>query len=271
MTESEVPAPVLALLARFVEERTGLHHAEADRELFAQKLQEHAAERGFESVLELYYELRYGDADGTGLSAMIDALVVGETYFFREQRGLEVWLEPLIARASAGERLRIWSAACATGEEPISIAVLLARAGVLDAFEIVASDISARALERARRGEYGRRAHRAIPAGAPPWITIEGERAIVDPALRARIEWRRVNLAAAEEVAALGTFDAVVCRNVLIYFDDSTARRVTAGLGGALRRGGELLIGASESLLRLGTLFTCVERGGVFLYRVEEG
>lgn len=262
-----VPVQVTTLLARFVEERTGLHHPDGDRAIFAQKLADHAAERGFESVLELYYELRYGDPDGTGLSALIDALVVGETYFFREQRGLEVWLEPLIARARAGERVRIWSAACATGEEPVSIAILLAREGVLDRAEIVATDLSSRALDRARRGQYGRRAHRAIPGGAPPWITIRGDQAVVDEALRARIEWKRVNLADPESVAALGTFDAITCRNVLIYFDDTTVKRVVTSLGQALRSGGELLIGASESLLRFGSLFECTERGGVFLYR----
>lgn len=265
MTDA-VPVQVLALLARFVEERTGLHHAESDRTIFAQKLQDHAADRGFDSVLELYYDLRYGDPDGSGMSALIDALVVGETYFFREQRGLEVWLEPLIERVRAGERVRVWSAACATGEEPVSIAVLLARAGVLDSVEIVATDISARSLDRARRGQYGRRAHRAIPEGAPPWITVENEHASVDESIRDRIQWRRVNLSEPEEVAALGTFDGVACRNVLIYFDDATVRRVVSSLGNALRSGGELLIGASESLLRFGSLFTCIERGGVFLY-----
>jgi chemotaxis protein methyltransferase CheR len=268
MTE-HVPVQVLTLMARFVEERTGLHYSEKDRELFAHKLEDHAADRGFDSVLELYYSLRYDDPDGAGLDALIDALVVGETYFFREQRGLEVWLEPLVARARRGERLRIWSAACATGEEPVSIAVMLAREGVLEQFEIVASDISPRAIERAKRGEYGRRAHRAIPAGAPPWISTEAERAHVDESLRARIDWRRLSLADPEAVRAVGTFDGIACRNVLIYFDDATVVRVVSSLGAALRAGGELLIGASESLLRYGSLFRCIERGGVFLYAAE--
>lgn len=264
-----VPPQVLTLLARFVEERTGLHHAERDRELFAQKLDDHANERGFESVLELYYDLRYEDPDGSHLDALVDALVVGETYFFREQRGLEAWLEPVVQKAKRGERQRIWSAACATGEETISIAVLLARAGVLASVDIVATDISLRALDRARRGDYGRRALRAIPGGAEPWIRVAADRAVVDPGLLGKIDWRRVNLVDPSAVAALGPFDAIACRNVLIYFDDAVVRKVVASLGSALRPGGELLIGASESLLRFGSLFTCVERSGAFLYRLE--
>jgi chemotaxis protein methyltransferase CheR len=266
---SDTPAQVLTLVARFVEERSGLHTSEQDRYLFEQKLVDHALERGFQSVLELYYALRYDDPDGSGFDALIDALVVGETYFFREQHGLEVWLAPLIAAAGSGRRVRIWSAACATGEEPISIAVLLARAGVLDAVELVASDISLGALDRARRGQYGRRAHRAIPEGAPPWIRVDGERAIVDESLRRRIDWRRINLFDPSSVASLGRFDAIACRNVLIYFDDGTVRKVVTSLGAALHSGGELLIGASESLMRFGSLFSCVERSGVFVYRME--
>ena len=264
-----VPPQVLTLFARFVEEKTGLHHSERDRELFAQKLADHASERGFESVLELYYDLRYEDPDGRQLDALVDALVVGETYFFREQRGLEAWLEPVIAKAKRGERARVWSAACATGEETVSIAILLDRAGVLDSVDLVATDISPRALDRARRGDYGRRALRAIPDGAPPWIRVASDRAVVDAALREKIDWRRLNLADGEAVAALGSFDAIACRNVLIYFDDAVVRKVVTSLGKALRPGGELLIGASESLLRFGSLFHCIERNGAFLYRLE--
>lgn len=264
-----VPAPVLTLLERFVEERTGLHYPHHDRQLFAQKLADHAADCGFESVTELYYALRYDDVDGRGMDALIEALVVGETYFFRERAGLEAWLAPVIAKAARGERPRIWSAACATGEEPISIAVILARAGVLERVELVASDLSARALERARRGEHGRRSLRAIPQGVPPWIVARDERAIVDERLRARIDWRRVNLADPDAISALGRFDAIACRNVLIYFEDERIARVVQCLAAALVPGGELLIGASESLLRFGTLLRCVERDGVFLYRAE--
>ncbi|AKF07358.1 CheR family methyltransferase [Sandaracinus amylolyticus] len=262
------PQQILTVLARLVEERTGLHYSERDRDLFEQKLADHAAEEGYPTLLELYYALRYDDPDGEVLDRVIDALVVGETYFFREARGLEVLLEPLIERARRGEQVRIWSAACATGEEPITMAILLDRAGVLDRVELVATDISPRALERARRGEHTRRAHRAVPDGMPPWIQVDGDRAIVDERLRARIDWRRVNLVDEAAVAALGRFDAIVCRNVLIYFHDEQIQRVASSLARALQPGGELLIGASESLLRFGSMFQCVERGGVFLYGV---
>ncbi|UJR80054.1 CheR family methyltransferase [Sandaracinus amylolyticus] len=268
MTE-RAPSQVLTLLARLVEERTGLHYSDRDRDLFEQKLTDHAAEEGYPTLLELYYALRYDDPECEVLDRVIEALVVGETYFFREARGLEVLIEPLVARARRGERVRIWSAACATGEEPISIAILLDRAGVLDRVELVATDISARALDRARRGEHTRRAHRAVPEGMPPWIRVEHDRALVDERLRARIDWRRVNLADEAAIAALGRFDAIVCRNVLIYFDDARIQRVAGSLARALEPGGELLIGASESLLRFGSVFRCVERGGVFLYGVS--
>jgi chemotaxis protein methyltransferase CheR len=141
---------------------------------------------------------------------------------------------------------------------------------VRESFEIVATDISPRALERARRGDYGRRAHRVVPAGVPPWIVVTEGRSTVDEKLRRDIYWKRVNLTDPASVAVLGTFDAIVCRNVLIYFDDETIQAVVGSLGKALRPQGELLLAASESLLRFGTLFTCQERDGVFLYRRGE-
>jgi chemotaxis protein methyltransferase CheR len=263
---ADVPAQVLALLALFVEERAGLHYAAKDRELFAQKVDYHAREGGFESLLDYYYSLRYDDPEGRSAEALIEALVVGETYFFRELPGLEATADHIAARAARGAGSRVWCAASATGEEPISLAVILAQRGLLETTEIVASDLSARHLERARSGEYGRRALRARPDGVPPWIRADGTKAVVDRALRARIDWRRVNLIDAGAITALGKFDAILCRNVMIYFDDETVKSVASSLAGALEADGVLSIGASESLLRFGTVLECVERGGAFLY-----
>jgi chemotaxis protein methyltransferase CheR len=228
---------------------------------------QHAEEAGFESLLDFYYALRYDDPDRVRIKALTDALVVGETYFFRELPGLERVVEHAAARVARGLRCRIWSAACATGEEPLSLAVLLARAGLIDQVEIVASDLSPRHLDRARRGQHTGRALRACPDGMPPWLRVQGGVAVVDEGLRERVDWRQVNLVEPEAVAALGVFDAILCRNVMIYFEDDTVRRVAAALGAALAPDGILVIGASESLLRLGTRMVCFERAGTFLYR----
>jgi chemotaxis protein methyltransferase CheR len=269
---TDTAAQVVTLLSLLVEERTGLHHPARDQDLFVHKINDHADDQGFDSLLDYYYALRYDDPRGARFSALVDALVVGETFFFRELSGLQRIVEHVVARVTGRGRARVWSAACATGEEPVSLAVLLAEAGVLDRVELVATDLSERHLDRARRGLHSRRALRAAPDGHPPWLLPGQEGGVaVDPRIRDRITWRQLNLVDQVAVAALGTFDAILCRNVMIYFDDRTVRDLAATLARALDADGLLLVGASESLLRFGTVLQCVERQGTFLYRRSGG
>lgn len=267
MSSRPADAPLLLLLAQLVETRCGLHYTERDFDLFADRVITRARDAGFEQLLDYYYLLRYDDPTRAELDQLIEALVVGETYFFRELRPLSALIDAItpVARARGA---RVWSAACATGEEPVTLAILLEQAGLRSSVEIVASDLSERALDRARRGDYTLRAHRALPAeGMPPWIRMRDNRAVVDERVRSSIDWRRVNLTDSASVLALGTFDAIMCRNVLIYFSDETVRAVAVNLANALTPDGRLLVGTSESLLRFGTTFDCEERGGAFLYK----
>ncbi len=260
---------VFAILSALIEERTGLCYAPRDRELLAQKVSTRAVEAGFDSLLDYYYLLRYDDPDGAEMAALVETLVVHETYFFRELEPLDVLIDHVVAPAVARKgRARVWSAACATGEEPLTLAMLLEERGLLDRVDIVASDISARALERARTGRFGLRATRALPdRAAARWVVDDPGGARVGERIARAVDWRRVNLLDPAQVAALGTFDAVLCRNVLFYFAEATHARVGELLARALEPGGALLLGVSESLLRFGTALTCEEVAGVFLYR----
>ena len=268
MTPSRITQQVASLLSRLVEERTGLYFNDLD--LFVDKLSRRAAVAGYQSGLDYYYFLRYDPASAAELDALINALVVGETYLFRELEPLRILAEHVLAPAIAASlRPRVWSAACATGEEPLTLAMLLAEPFLAGHLEIVATDISQAAIDRARRGELGRRALRGpCPPPYERWIEAgPGDATRVRRDLVDAITWRRVNLVRHGEILALGRFDAIICRNVLIYFSDDTARRVIASLNDVLAPGGLLLVGASESLLRFGTLLTCEERGGSFFYR----
>lgn len=262
---------VFAIFSALVAEKVGMHYELADRELLGDKIAARAIEAGFDSLLDYYYFLRYDPGGAAELDALIDALVVGETYFFRELAPLEVAVSEVVAPAvAAGRRPRIWSAACATGEEPLTIAALLAHRGILGEVELVASDISEGALARARAGSFGPRSirsHAPPPPYAARWIQPTAEGVSVSAELRRAVDWRRVNLLDQAAIASLGRFDVIACRNVLIYFHDNTARWVVGHLSGALAQGGLLLVGISESLLRLGTALSCEERGGVFVYR----
>ena len=261
--------PVFTILNALVEERAGLHYRVEDLELLRDKISARAELAGFDSLLDYYYFLRYDAAGSAELDKLVEALVVHETYFFREADQLRVLFRQLLARRFAqGAPVRIWCAASATGEEPYTMAMMLADAGLLSRTRIVASDISERALARAKSCEFSTRSVRALPPGGEArWVRREGDRVRIDRSLTDAIEWRRVNLIDAAAVAALGQFDAVVARNVFIYFSDDTVRQAVAALGNALNPGGLLLVGASESLLRYGTALTCEEHGGAFFYR----
>jgi len=268
MSSLPMSPQVFAILAALIEQRAGLHYGPEDRDLLADKVAARALDAGFDSLLDYYYYLRYDPAGREALDALVDSLLVHETYFFRESLPVSVLVaDVLVPAVRAGRRPRVWCAACSTGEEPLSLAMMLADQSVLADVELVASDVSARALERARAGEYNLRSLRALPPGVEGrWLEVHEGRPHVRPELVAAVDWRRVNLVDAAAVAALGAFDAILCRNVLIYFRDDTARRVVELLTSALVPGGHLLVGTSESLMRFGTALRCEERRSAFFY-----
>jgi chemotaxis protein methyltransferase CheR len=263
---------VFAILSTLVADRAGLHFDPGHASIFADKVAARAQEAGFDSLLDYYYFMRYDAAGARELDALVDVLVVGETYLFRELAPLEMMVSELLLPAvAAGRRPRVWSAACATGEEPHTVAMLLAAHGVLGAVDLVASDISDRVLERARTGRFGRRALRQqAPEFAAGLMEIDANGVAVARRLTEAIQWRRINLIDAAAVAGMGTFDVVLCRNVLIYFNDQTVREVIDRLAARLAPGGTLFVGVSESLLRFGTQLSCEEHGGVFMYKKSQ-
>ena len=223
---------VFRLFAATIEERAGLHYEARDLELFAEKISARAVERDAPSLLDYYYFIRYDPGGDRELDALVETLVVHETYLFRELDQLKVLVERILAPLLAADtrRARVWCAACATGEEPVTLGLLLREAGLLDRVEIVASDISTRALAKAEAGVFRGRALRALDAqptssaAALERLADGGVR--VRPEIAASIRWLRLNLCDPEAVARLGRFDAILCRNVLIYFSDRTTSDV---------------------------------------------
>lgn len=263
---------VFTIFATLLEERIGLHYSAAERDLLWYKLSSRASEAGFYSLLDYYYHLRYDDPDGVEMSALTDVLVVNETFFFRERAALQQVVDaqivPLCARKA---KPRIWCAASSTGEEPFTLAMLLCERGLLDSVEFIATDVSQRVLSRARSGVHGRRSLRegySIDLAAK-YLDTSGDTVRVAPAIRDAVRFKQLNLLDDAAVAELGQFDVILCRNVLIYFRDERTRQVVKLLAAALKPGGVLLVGVSESLLRFGTALVCEERAGSFFYRKQ--
>jgi chemotaxis protein methyltransferase CheR len=264
---------VFVLLRDLIAEKTGVHFDEPKRPLLADKLAAEIAELGLTSFLDYYYLLRYDDPTGAHWSRVADRLAVPETYFWRQPeqfQALAKVITPALLAGAQGRSLRIWSAACCTGEEPISIAIALAEAGLLESqwITIVGSDASAAMLERAKGGRYGPRSFRQLPEalqrkyfvpdGPSKWRPISE--------IASRMSWQLANLVKPEETRDLDTSDVIFCRNVFIYFSDDGIQRVARRFARRMPPDGHLFLGASESLTRLDVDFELREVDGTFVY-----
>lgn len=200
---------------------------------------------------EEYYALLTGGTDPAEPQIAIDLLTTNETHFFREPRHFDFLRERILPAHPPGRTLRVWSAASSSGEEPYSIAMTLAACLGETPWEVFASDVSSRMLERAGRGQYPMSRAQEIPLDYLREHCLRGIGAqqgtfIIDPALRSRIRFAQVNLN--EPLPDIGDFDVIFLRNVMIYFDCATKREVVARVGQRLRPDGHLLVGHSESL-----------------------
>lgn len=198
------------------------------------------------------------------LAALVEHSVVAETVFWRHPEQLEAIGR--IAAESPGP-LAIWSAGCATGEEPYSVAMALLEAGRLGKGDrILATDVSERSLEVAEAAVYGPRSLRKLPPGiAERWLPGAAERKVAAEA-RALVRFARHNLVS-DAAPPGGPFDLVLCRNVLIYFTPETAATVLYALVGALHPGGLLVLGPVELPLASALDLDWVEDGGATFLR----
>jgi chemotaxis protein methyltransferase CheR len=259
-----------ALFQRLIRRETGISLSQAKKGLLTSRLVRRLKERGFTSFRQYYNHILAGDE--TEHLRFIDAICTNETRFFREPQQftfLEQQLFPIWkARASAGtmpRRVRVWSAACSTGEEPYSIAMLLGDHFPLHCrWEaiVLASDISTRALERAQQGMWPLEKAKDIPLRHLKAWMLKGTRTQAGwmkagSEIRSLVRFERINLVD-PSYGDVGQFEAIFCRNVLIYFDTPTRNRVVRQLAEHLTPGGHLFVGHAESLAGVSERLRCV-------------
>lgn len=235
---------------RFIFDAAGITLAASKKALVTSRLSKRLAARSVASFGE-YFNLLANSQDPIESQIAVDLLTTNETYFFREPRHFEVLQASMAARKPRDGTPRIWSAACSSGEEVYSIAMLLGSIPNLAGFDVMGSDLSTRVLESARRGLYPQSRTTQIPPALRQRFCLRGVgefdgMVLVDPALRKRVSFRQINLNVA--LPSLGQFDCVFLRNVMIYFNQETKRQVVERVVGALKPGGLLFIGHSESL-----------------------
>ncbi len=245
-----VSAADFSRISKLAYEKFGLNLKDGKQALVSARVGKLLREQGLRSFDE-YWSRIQSDRTGETLVSLINALTTNFTSFLREPEHFEFLKSVVVPQFAQTHPFRIWSAACATGEEPYSIMFTLAALNPSLDTRLLATDISTRALEHASRGVYGEDQVQALPADWRPRFMLRGEGRSAGffkakPELRQRMEFRRFNLI--EDAVPPQKFPVVFCRNVMIYFDIPTKSNVVGRLSEAILPGGYLFIGHSESL-----------------------
>ncbi len=263
-----------ALLRRLLHERTGVV-LDPSRDYFAEmRLGSLATETGFSSLPDVLEALRTEESWGILHRLVVEALAIAETSWFRDAHLWEelrlTILPGLLERRQGSRRLHLWSAACATGQEPYSLAILLQDlAPALAGWDVqlLATDFSQTILKRARAGSYSQiEMNRGLPASQ----LVRHFRKTSDswelkPEVRERVEFRELNLAIPWPV--LPQMDLVLLRNVLLYFEPTLRQRVLRRLAQTMHPDGLLVLGAGETTLTMDDSFEAVPLARTVVYR----
>lgn len=239
-----------ALFRKLIYRLAGISMADSKKPLLAGRLSRRLRHFGLDSF-SAYYKLVTSSEHPEELQLMVDLLTTNETYFFREAAHFD-YLHSFAA-SRRGKPFRVWSGASSSGEEPYTIAMVLAETLGLSAnWEVIASDISLTVLEKAQTGLYPMERGAGIPPELLKKYCLKGVRSqegnfLVVPKLRERVDFRHINLIA-PETRNLGQFDVIFLRNVMIYFDNETKRKVIGNMVPHLHEDGTFIIGHSETL-----------------------
>lgn len=262
------------LLRDLVYEHAGLHYDDDAMFLFERRLADRIEALGLDDYYAYYKFLRFSPQGPAELEEAIERLTTKETYFFRQEYQLRAFRDqvlPELQVANAGRRrLAIWSAGSSTGEEAYTIAILLLESGLFEGWDVkvVGSDICRGSVTAARRGIYRETAFRTTPSHIRARYFVEGKGgAEIGADVKKICHFGQLNLMDSARSLMVSQVDVIFCRNVLIYFDMKSRRRVIDGFYERLVPGGYLLLGHSESLLNVSTAFELVHLREDLVYR----
>jgi chemotaxis protein methyltransferase CheR len=243
------------MLSRLIRKHSGLVLTRDKAYLLESRLLPVARKWGRKSLAELAAALR-GLADSGMVRDVVEAMTTNESFFFRDVKPFDQFksfvLPHLLRSRAATRSIQIWSAACSSGQEPYSLAMILSEQRAQLAgwrVEILATDLSTEILDKAEAGLYSQfEVQRGLPIQLlVKYFKQQGERWQIDPAIRAMVSFRQFNLL--DDMAPLGRFDVIFCRNVLIYFDQPTKTLVLDRLSRQMAPDGHLYLGGAETVL----------------------
>ncbi|MCL5024852.1 MAG: protein-glutamate O-methyltransferase CheR [Nitrospirae bacterium] len=250
------------LLRDLIRDHCGIFFDDGSRFLLERRLSRRLKLYHLSDFRDYYRLLLYDRRKDEELTAAIDILTVNETFFFREQNQLKAFSEEILPELretnKEKRRIRIWSAGCSSGEEPYTIAMLILEYGGLRGWdvEILGSDINQRVLTAARRGVYRKNSFRSAETHLiGKYFREEGGAFTISEEVKRLVSFSCLNLLDPFKVRFMGQMDAIFCRNVMIYFDHVTRKKVVDNFYANLVEGGYLLLGHAESLMNLSTSF----------------
>jgi len=242
-------------LRSLIYDQTGIFFQDNKRYVLEGRLQCRVKERNCSSYEEYYTLLKFDAWRDKEMALVYDLVTTNETYFYRDVAQLQAFMGTIIPDVMkvnhATCTLRIWSAACSTGDEPYTLAIMLQEHPVISKWnvEILASDISETVLDTARKGIYGQYAVRHVPAHLLlKYFTKEQGQYELSPAIRKKVRFMNLNLYDTARLKLIRGMDVTLCRNCLIYFDEKAKQKIVSNLYDSLRPNGYLIIGFSESL-----------------------
>lgn len=261
MMESKISPKEFVIIRDIVRERTGIYIRDSRSDYLEYRLKDRMLATGIHSFEEYYYYLKYSPGTSGELQSLINLITVQETSFFRNPDQLKsfqtaVLKEILEKKNKSGHRsLRIWSAACSTGEEPLTLSIIL-NEYLQYLFnwdvEILATDISTRALDLAKKGNYDEQRFKDIPKElTEKYFTQTNVGYMAKETLTRLIKHLHMNLTSDFEknlIISKQKMDVIFCRNVFIYFPDEVKEKITEGFYNVLNPGGYLFLGNAESI-----------------------
>ncbi|MFN3407057.1 MAG: CheR family methyltransferase [Caldimicrobium sp.] len=246
---------IFDFFTKLVEKVSGISYHEGKEYLLESRLTELALTLGYKNLQDFYQKVR-SSLNSTLINQIVDTLTTNETYFFRDQHPFEalkkVLLPELFQKKAEDKKLNIWSAACSTGQEPYSISMLLHEffPNYLNTYQIniYATDISLSSLKKAKEGIYNQiEVNRGLPVTfLVKYFKQDKGNWIIDEKIKSLVKFEFLNLLEVDKKLIRETFDLILCRYVLIYFNKDVKTKVFQSLWKKLNPGGYLFLGATE-------------------------
>ncbi|MBI5491384.1 MAG: protein-glutamate O-methyltransferase CheR [Deltaproteobacteria bacterium] len=275
-TRPKLSNETFALLRDIIYAKSGIFYTESKKYLLEARLLRRLEERNLKTYEDYYHFLTYDPERNREITNLINVIVTNETSFFRDMFQIDSFTRgvvPKLTQEKSGGRaksFRVWSAACSTGEEPLTLAMILLEELGAKGFsvEVLGSDICDNVLKSAEAGNYEKYSVRNTPEQyLKKYFTGRGECYTISKKVQDLVKYRKINLVDPMETRTVREMDVIFCRNVLIYFDDASKRKAINHLYDSLARGGYLFLGFSETLHSITRLFRPVSFERTVVYQ----